>query len=339
MPLRASVIVPTFNAAATLRECLAALQAQTLPADEFEVFVVDDGSTDATAAVASEFPAVKVLKVPHRGAATARNAGVAAARGPVVAMTDADCAPSPEWLERMITPFSDPDVAGVKGTYRTRQRGLVPRFVQCEYEEKYSQMKRWATIDFVDTYAAAYRREVFLAHGGFDESFPSASVEDQEFSFRLAKAGCKLVLAPDATVYHYHPETAAAYARRKFRIGYWKVPVHRRHPDKVWRDSHTPATLKLQVVLLPVGGALLLASPWQPVALWGSGLAGAGFVLSAIPLLRRIAASDRRVVPLALWLIALRAGALSAGLAVGAFGEVMRVARRRDTAYAAPASD
>jgi GT2 family glycosyltransferase len=148
---------------------------------------------------------VTVIHQEHAGAAAARNRGARQARGQVFLFTDADCEPAHDWIEQMLAPLADPEVMGVKGLYRTRQRSAVARFAQAEYEEKYDRQKRVEQIDFVDTYAAAYRRGVFGAHGGFDPEF--LLDEDQEFSFRLARAGCKLVFNPAAVVYHQHPGT------------------------------------------------------------------------------------------------------------------------------------
>ncbi len=110
--------------------------------------------------------------------------------------TDADCAPAPTWVAALSAVFHDPTVAGARGVYRTREHGLVPRFVQLEYSSKYERITRSETIDFIDTYSAAYRHDVFMAIRGFDVAFPTPSVEDQEFSFRLARKGYKLVFAP-----------------------------------------------------------------------------------------------------------------------------------------------
>ncbi len=248
--MNVSVIVPAFNAAATLDDCLAAVTAQTLPRQLYEVIVVDDGSSDETAQIASRH-GVRVLRQANAGQAAARNRGVQEARGEIVAFTDADCAPSPQWLAELTAPFADADIAGSKGAYRTRQRSLAARFAQVEYEERYARMNRVRYIDFVDTYSAAYRRSVFVANGGFDPSFPGdASGEDQEFSFRLCERGYKLVFVPSAIVYHRHPATVAAYFRRKFKTGYWKALVLRLHPQKAVRDTHTPQTLKLQMLVV-----------------------------------------------------------------------------------------
>ena len=88
-----SVIVPAYQAAATIGQCLDALNAQTVARAQYEIIVVDDGSTDDTALVAEQAGADHVLRCPHRGPAAARNAGIDAARGHVILLTDADCEP------------------------------------------------------------------------------------------------------------------------------------------------------------------------------------------------------------------------------------------------------
>jgi cellulose synthase/poly-beta-1,6-N-acetylglucosamine synthase-like glycosyltransferase len=255
-----SVVVPAMNAGDTIGECLESLLVQTTPREQYEVIVVDDGSSDETRDVAVRYQ-VSIMAQPHDGPAAARNRGAAAAKGEIVLFTDADCVPETDWIIEMLRPFEDPQVSGVKGAYRTQQVAVLPRFVQYEYEERYQRMAKLRWIDFIDTYSAGYRREVFLATGGFDTRYPDASVEDQELSFRLAEHGHKLVFNPRAIVYHQHPETLKAYFGRKFSIGYWKVMVLRRYPGKALRDSHTPQTLKMQMLLS------LMLLPLVPLAL------------------------------------------------------------------------
>ena len=324
--MRATIIIPAHNAARTIKYCLNALQVQNYPRDAYEIIVVNDGSTDATARIAEGYP-ITLLTLPmRRGAGAARNLGASAARGDILLFTDADCAPTQTWIREMLAPFDDPRVVGVKGVYRTRQREPLARWVQAEYEEKYVRMLRATAIDFVDTYSAAYRRNVFLANQGFDESFPNASVEDQEFSFRLAKQGHRLIFAPLAVVFHHHPTTLAAYARRKFRIGYWKVRVHRRHPGKIWCDSHTPQTLKMQVGLLPLLVASLVAAPFVPGAAMLAGGIALVLALAMLPLLQFVLWRDSAIAVLAPGLIVVRAAALGTGLIAGVFGEIARSA-------------
>jgi glycosyltransferase involved in cell wall biosynthesis len=170
-----SVIVPAYNAERTLDACLSALTRQFVPPGmQMEIIVVDDGSVDDTAHVASRY-GVRLIRQANAGPSAARNAGAGAARGELLLFTDADCAPAPDWAARMAAPFADPDVAGAKGVYQTAQMEPVARFVQVEYEDRYDRMRGQSHIDFIDTYAAAYRRDIFLEAGGFDTTFRTAS--------------------------------------------------------------------------------------------------------------------------------------------------------------------
>jgi len=311
-----SVVVPAHNAGQTIGECLKSLLTQSEPQEWYEIIVVDDGSTDDTRQLVQRY-AVTLLDQPHEGPAAARNRGVAASKGEVILFTDADCAPAPDWIDEMARPFQDQDVVGVKGAYRTQQRGVLPRFVQCEYEERYERMAKLKQIDFIDTYSAGYRRQIFLAEGGFDTAYPNASVEDQEFSFRLAERGYKMVFNPRAVVYHRHPETVRAYFGRKFNIGYWKVRVLRSHPQKAMRDSHTPQILKVQMalalVLLPL---LALALALSSLA-WLAGLAALVFLISAVPFTIKALRKDLTVGLLSPFFLFVRALALGAGMIKG----------------------
>jgi GT2 family glycosyltransferase len=314
-----SVIIPVYNGGRTLPACLRALQCQTCPPDQ--IIVVDDGSTDDTVAVATTF-GVTALSQSNAGPAAARNRGAQAAEGDILLFTDADCAPAPDWVERMAAPFADTTVAGTKGEYRTHQQGLIPRFVQQEYQDRYDRMAGQPQIDFVDTYSAGYRRDLFLAAGGFDTLFPTASVEDQEFSFRLAERGYRLVYVPGAIVYHQHDPTLGEYIRRKFWIGFWKALVTRRHPARLVRDSHTPQILKAQMGLAALGGALLLSSRMtMPKASRGARVSGwlswGMLLLSGLRFYSKILRRDALVLTVAPSLLFLRAWALGLGFLLG----------------------
>lgn len=281
-----SVIVPAYQAAGEIARCVQALDRQSIPRERYEIIVVDDGSTDGTADAARAAGADRVLRIPHAGPSAARNAGLEAARGEIVLFTDADCEPSPRWVERMVAPFSDPEVMGSKGTYRTRQRSLIARLVQREYEIRYERMARAARIDFIDTYAAAYRRKLLLQAGGFDPAFPIPSAEDIDLSFRLAQAGHRLVFVPEAWVWHTHPDRLWTYLMRKGRYGFWRALLYLRHPEKVSGDAHTDPGLKVQFALLALSILCLIGGlAWRPLAAVG-GVLLIGFLGTALPFVR-----------------------------------------------------
>ncbi len=320
--LRASVVIPAYNAAATLERCLRALEQQTVPEDQFEVIVVDDGSTDGTAEIARSFAGVRVLTQRNRGPAVARNRGAEEACASIVAFTDSDCEPTPGWLEAMLRPFSDPTVTGTKGAYLTRQGALTARFTQLEYEEKYDRMRRFEQIDFIDTYAAAFRRDAFLAAGAYDASFPVPCAEDVDLSYRMASAGHRLVFVPDAEVYHLHPSRLSVYLRRKYRYAYWRVLAVRKSLDKILSDSHSPQTNKGQVVLVGPLAVLAALAPIWPQAVWPLAVVGAAYGALSSPFLVKAIRKDPAVALAAPALLVLRSLFQAAGLVAGTFRQV-----------------
>lgn len=248
-----SIIIPAFNAEKTIPACLDALLNQTIHPSE--IIVVDDGSTDDTFHVLETYSLVKVISQKNQGPAKARNAGAYAAKSDIILFLDSDCVPEKNWMEEMLQPFDDEKVVGVQGSYKTRQTSLVARFDQLDIEYRYERMKRAKVLDWIGSYSAAYRRKIFLSEGGFDETFPKASGEDAEFSYRLSKKGHRLVFAPLAIVYHTHPETLLRYLRVKFFRAYWRTRMYLKHPEKSVRDSYTPHLLKLNFF---IGGLFLL---------------------------------------------------------------------------------
>ena len=112
--MRVSVIVPVRNGEKVIHGCLDALSAQDLPASDYEVIIVDDGSTDDTAEVVRRYPGVRLIQQPPAGPATARNRGIAATQGDIILFTDADCRPKPDWARRLVTALEKSGAAGAK---------------------------------------------------------------------------------------------------------------------------------------------------------------------------------------------------------------------------------
>jgi cellulose synthase/poly-beta-1,6-N-acetylglucosamine synthase-like glycosyltransferase len=311
-----SIIIPTFDGASRIGACLDALTKQTAGRD-IEILVVNDGSTDSTVDVVTLYSEIRLISQANAGPAAARNRGASEARGPLILFTDDDCVPMAGWLEAMIEPFEDPEVVGAKGVYRTHQKRLIARFVQIEYEDRYRLMAGLESIDFIDTYSAAFRRDRFLEMTGYDTSFPVACAEDAELSYRMSARGWKMKFVPSAVVYHTHPETLSRYLKRKYKFTYWRMLALRKNPSKAMRDSHTPQLMKVQLLLAPallVAGAFDLAvRPAVPASL----LVLAAFLLSTLPFALRAIGKDPIVGLLSPALLAARSCAQLLGVTAG----------------------
>lgn len=200
-----SVVIPTYNRAALLERVLAALDVQEGLVDEVEVIVVDDGSSDDTAAVVAAHPGVVYLHQANAGPAAARNRGWSKASGRLIAFTDDDTVPDRRWLADLGEAFAaDPTLGAVGGTVRPLHLSFLTRFVQAEQQASHGVGPQ-GEIKYLVTANGAYRRDVLEALGGFDETFPAASGEDTDLTIRAQAAGHRLALVDGAVVLHDHP--------------------------------------------------------------------------------------------------------------------------------------
>ena len=311
-----SIIIPTFNGASRIGNCLSALMKQTSK-NGAEILVVNDGSTDRTDEVVAGFPAVQLISQANAGPAAARNRGAQEASGEILLFTDDDCVPTNNWLEAMLEPFRDPEVVGSKGVYRTHQTQLAARFVQVEYEDRYRIMTAHPDIDFIDTYSAAFRRDRFLEMGGYDTSFPVACAEDIELSYRMSARGWKMKFIPSAIVYHTHPDTFWKYFKKKYKFAFWRVLAVRKNPKKGVKDSHTPQIMKLQLLFAPALFFAVAADLWRRSPGTTSAIIMSLFLVSTIPFTMRALSKDFIVGLLAPVVLAGRACAQFFGVLTG----------------------
>ena len=314
-----SVIVPAHNAEKTIEACLRALQQQTGIEDlAYEIILVNDGSTDNTAVLAKKAGVRVISSQTKKGPASARNAGIRAAKGEITCFTDADCIPRPNWLQEITAPLlANPDIAGCKGAYCCEQTEIIARFVQIEYENKYDILRRHSYITFMDFYSAAYRRQILVENHGFDERFTAANNEDRELSYRLADRGYKMVFQPTALVCHFHANSFTGYVRKKVQNGFWTVPAVRHFPARAKDDSYTPQVQKVQIALIAL--ILLTAAPglFFPPLLFLAGVLLLIFFMTTIPFTRKAWKKDRTIALFSPFLLAVSALALGIGFAWG----------------------
>ena len=154
-------------------------------------------------------------------------------------------------------------------------------------------MARQPSIDFIDTYSAAFRRVRFLETGGYDTSFPVACCEDSELSYRMSARGWKMMFTPTAIVWHQHPTTLASYLRRKAKFAFWRVPAVQNTPSKMVKDSHHPQLMKVQLLFAPALIAGLLSDLFTMCRIYPLSLVVIGlFFASTLPFALRAFGKD-----------------------------------------------
>ncbi|MGH2784712.1 MAG: glycosyltransferase family 2 protein [Actinomycetota bacterium] len=266
---RVSVVIATYDRASLLPRLVQGLEAQTLT-DPFEVIFVDDGSTDRTPAVLDELARSSSVPITvlgdgrNRRQAAARNIGWRAARSPIVAFTDDDCVPTPQWLASGLAALGT-DARAVVGR-------VIPNPEQEGLRGPFSRTISVLEASFFETCNTFYRRADLEAAGGFDEAFTSHGGEDTDLGWRIRKRGVEAVFAPEALVHHdVKPSELGAAVREALR---WTgIPrVIRLHPEGrshlygglFWKPSHPFAIAAAAGALLAPRSrwALVLALPW-----------------------------------------------------------------------------
>lgn len=217
-----SVIVPAFDAAETIGATLAALAEQDI-GEPYEVIVVDDGSSDETAAIAeSSRQPVIVLRQESHGPGPARNRGAAVAEAPVLAFTDADCVPRPDWLRRGVERLADLDLL---------QGAVLP-----DPTAKRRPLDRSLCVDresgLYETANLFVRRSAFRELDGFEDWLEAGIgkplAEDMWFGWRARRAGARVGFDPEVVVEHaVFRRSPLRYLSDAVRIGYFPAMVAR----------------------------------------------------------------------------------------------------------------
>lgn len=270
-----SVIVPVYNDPQGVADTLDSLLDQTLPADAYEILVVDNGSTDGTRAVVQGYVARHPGRVQlHvegeiRSSYAARNRGIQAARGAVLAFLDADVTVDPDYLEKVSAHIGDRDLdyLGCRIEVRARGKGLAEVFdvIHAFPAEQYFSMYR-----FVPTCCLTVRRSLIERAGPFDARLESGG--DTEFSRRVERFGARKGFAHDVRIVHPARRTYRALVKKRLRLGRGAAQLHAIDPARfgVKRFSvreHLMPSNPLRIlrvasqkgVPLGIGAALLLS--------------------------------------------------------------------------------
>ena len=204
MAPKLSVIIPAFNAARCLGECLAALQRQDCAGD-FEVLVVDDASTDLTAELARQAGVSCLRLEQNRGAAAARNRGVAAAAAELLLFVDADVALQAQAISRLLDFFDrHPEFASVIGTYTARSTLPNPCSRYHNFFTFYHHDLSGSEVEWFWGAMGAVRRPALAAAGGFDERYAGAAAEDIQLGYELSERGYRIAYFRELCGDHLH---------------------------------------------------------------------------------------------------------------------------------------
>ena len=214
---RVSVIVCSYNGAKTLVACLESLGRIDYP--DYEVILVDDGSTDDTPAIAAQFPDVRYIRQSNHGLSHARNTGAAAAAGEVFAYTDSDCMADADWLYYLIGTLLSGNYAGVGGpNISPPAQDWVQACVAAAPGGPSHVLLTDTVAEHIPGCNMAWYRWAFESVGGFDTEYRKAG-DDVDFCWRVQQAGHEIAYSPTAIVWHHRRFTLGAFRRQQEGYG------------------------------------------------------------------------------------------------------------------------
>jgi GT2 family glycosyltransferase len=274
---RVSVVVCSCNGASTLRDCLDGLLQLDYP--DYEVIVVNDGSTDPTAEIAADYPFL-LVNTQNSGLSCARNTGLQAASGEIVAYIDDDARPDPDWLKYLASTLNEGDWAAVGGPNLTPpDDGAVADCVGNAPGGPMHVLLSDREAEHVPGCNMAFRRSVLRALGGFDHQFQCAG-DDVDICWRLQERGLKVGFNPSAVVWHHRRASVRAFLRQQSAYGKAEALLERKWPERynragavIWRGRlygngdrrHLSAARRWRVYYGPQGSGPF-QSIYQPAA-------------------------------------------------------------------------
>ncbi|MET0840248.1 MAG: bifunctional polysaccharide deacetylase/glycosyltransferase family 2 protein [Marmoricola sp.] len=254
-----SVVVPAYNEEIGVGPAVRSLAASDYP--DLEIIVVDDGSSDGTAAVVEALgvPGVRLIQQQNGGKPAALNTGIAAARHEVLVLVDADTMFEPSSMKALVAPFLDPEVGAVSGNTKVgNRRGLLGRWQHIEYVIGFNLDRRMFDLlrcmPTVPGAIGAFRREVLAAVGGVSSE---TLAEDTDLTMATCRAGWRVVYAPEARAWTEAPATLGQLWKQRYRWCYGTMQAMWKHRRSVVEDGASgklgrrglPYLLAFQVLL------------------------------------------------------------------------------------------
>jgi O-antigen biosynthesis protein len=226
---RVSVVVCSLNGAHRIRECLEALRLLDYP--DYEVIVVNDGSTDSTATIASEY-GYRVITTENRGLSSARNTGLQLARGDIVAYIDDDAYPDPDWLRYLAYSFITTDHVGIGGpNIPPGGDGLVAEAVASAPGGPTHVLLSDEEAEHIPGCNMAFRRAALEEIGGFDPRFRVAG-DDVDICWRVRERGWTSGYNPAAVVWHHRRSSIREFWKQQRGYGVAEGLLERKWPKK-----------------------------------------------------------------------------------------------------------
>jgi len=227
---KVSVVVCVYNGERTIDACLASLQKLNYP--NYEVIVVNDGSTDGTRQIAETYDYIRLVNQENRGLSEARNVGIRTSRGEIIAFTDADCMADPDWLTYLAARFRSSDFGAVGGpNLSPADDSLIASCVAVSPGAPTHVLLDDEVAEHIPGCNMAFRREALKAINGFDPIFRAAG-DDVDVCWRLQNKGYKIGFSPAAVVWHFRRNTIRDYLKQQRGYGRAETLLFFKHPSR-----------------------------------------------------------------------------------------------------------
>lgn len=251
---RVSFIMPAYNSEVTISQAIESVLNQTIK--PYEIIVVNDGSTDGTAAIASQYP-IKLLHKENGGVASALNIGLEDAKGDYIAIVESDVIIPPNWTEVLLQDLGqDHSIMGAGAILKTgNPQNTIARLSGYELEQSYQRIKK-KFVPHITAANSLYRKDAFDIAGKYDEGLKNAC-NDAEFNGRLITKGYRLSLNKDIQVLHFWKEDLSSYLKRQFAYAFYRpfLTVKYLYP--------TDRSIKMQMILVALSVFSVFLWPWM----------------------------------------------------------------------------